>query len=160
MLTIGPGSLIAQAYRVVRRIGKGAMGTVYEAIVEATGERVALKIPHDCFRADGAALQRFVHEARATMFVRSPHVVRTMAVGRLPTGMPFLAMEYVDGISLREILYARDPGFLSGDVALMLVDQIASGLTAAHAAGVVHRRGGRDGARGLRVPRASADPVR
>ncbi|MBI5533140.1 MAG: serine/threonine protein kinase [Deltaproteobacteria bacterium] len=139
MHTIGPGSLVAQAYRVVRRIGKGGMGTVYEAIVEATGERVAIKIPHDCFRADGAALKRFVQEARATLFIRSPHVVCTMAVGRLPTGMPFLAMEYVDGISLREMVYPRGRRMLPLKVALVLIDQIASGLSAAHEAGVVHR---------------------
>ena len=134
-----PGSIIAQAYRVVRKIGSGAMGTVYEAVVVATGERVALKIPHNTFLADRSALKRFMREAQATLGIRSPFVVRTMSLGKLPTGLPFLAMEFVDGISLAELMDRYSGGPMPRGPALRLLDQIAEGLTAAHEAGVIHR---------------------
>jgi len=134
-----PGTVIAQAYRVVRKVGSGAMGTVYEAIVVATGERVALKIPHNTFLGDRHALKRFMREAQATLTIRSPFVVRTMSLGRLPNGLPFLAMEFVDGTSLAELMDRFQGGPVPRGLALRMLDQIAEGLTAAHAAGVIHR---------------------
>jgi eukaryotic-like serine/threonine-protein kinase len=139
VLPLGPGSVVAQAYELQRKIGQGAMGTVYEALVRSTGERVAVKIPHDCFRLDDSALKRFLQEARATLMIRSPYVVRTMAVGRLPSGMPFFAMEYVDGVNLRDIIHAPGEQRPGTGKALMLVEQMALGLTSAHQAGVIHR---------------------
>ncbi len=134
-----PGSVIAHAYRVMRRIGRGAMGTVVEATVIATGERVAIKIPHDCFRVDGSAVKRFMGEARATMEIRSPHIVRTLAVGRQPSGMPFMVMEYIDGVPLSHRIYPEEETRMPLDEALSIADQIAAGLQAAHDAGLVHR---------------------
>ena len=136
---IGPGSVVAQAYRVERKVGRGAMGTVFEATVIATGERVALKIPHECFLADRSALKRFMREATATLTIRSPFVIRTMAVGKLPTGMPFLAMEFVDGPSLAELMDRFAGAPMPLPLAMRLLLQLAEGLSTAHEAGVIHR---------------------
>jgi len=138
-LSIGPGSIINDSYRVVRRIAVGGMATVYEAILLATGQRVALKIPHDQFRADKDGLKRFLREARAAMAVRADNVIQIVAVGRLPNKMPFLAMEYIDGVGLRDVMYPPDDKRLSTQMAMMLVDQIAAAVSSAHAAGVIHR---------------------
>lgn len=133
------GSIVAGSFEVMRKIGAGAMGTVYEAIEIATGERVALKIPHEIFKTDRLAIKRFLREAKATLAIRSPHVVRTLSVGRLPSGIPFFAMELVQGPSLAEVMDRKDRGPVPLPTALRLIDQIAAGLTAAHEAGVVHR---------------------
>lgn len=138
-LSIGPGSIINESYRVVRRVAVGGMATVYEAILLETGQRVALKIPHDQFRADKDGLKRFLREARAAMAVRADNVIQIVAVGRLPNKMPFLAMEYIDGVGLRDVMYPPDDKRLSTQMALMLVDQIAAAVSSAHAAGVIHR---------------------
>jgi eukaryotic-like serine/threonine-protein kinase len=139
MKTLGPGSEIANAYRIVRRIAAGAMGTVFESVVIASGERVAIKIPHDSLRADPSAPTRLLREARMTVAIRSPHVVRTLAVGRLPSRMPFLVMELIDGDTLADLMNATPGKPLSVPEALTLTDQIASGLAATHHEGVVHR---------------------
>jgi eukaryotic-like serine/threonine-protein kinase len=73
------------------------------------------------------------------MAIRSPHVVRMMAVGKLPGGMPFLAMEYVQGASLQTMIYKAEQWRLPYELSLDMIDQIAIGLSAAHAAGVIHR---------------------
>ncbi|HQB46242.1 MAG TPA: serine/threonine protein kinase, partial [Polyangiaceae bacterium] len=77
MIRLEPGSIVASAFSIVRLIGSGSMGTVYEARVIETGGRVALKFPHPAFGSSKSALQRFHREAHATLAIDSPHVVRT-----------------------------------------------------------------------------------
>ena len=138
-MTIGPGTVINESYRVVRRVAIGGMATVYEAILLGTGQRVALKIPHEQFRQDKDGLRRFLREAQAAMAIRADNVVQIVAVGRLPNRMPFLAMEYIDGVGLRDVMYPPDDTRLPTRTALSLVDQIAAAIESAHAAGVIHR---------------------
>ena len=139
MSALAPGSVLAQSFEIVRRVGAGAMGTVYEAIEIASGEHVALKIPHDIFKTDRLAIKRFVREAKATLAIRSPYVVRTLCVGKLPWGVPFFAMELIQGISLADLMDRKDRGPVPLGTALRFIDQIACGLGAAHQAGVIHR---------------------
>jgi len=138
MIRLEPGSIVASAFSIVRLIGSGSMGTVYEARVIETGGRVALKFPHPAFGSSKSALQRFHREAHATLAIDSPHVVRTYAVVKLKRGMPVLVMEYVDGTELADLI-DRHEGPIPLPLVLLLVKQIAIGLSAAHGAGVIHR---------------------
>ncbi len=133
-----PGDQVGP-YRIVRKIAIGGMATVFEADVPATGERVALKVPHDSFRQDRDVLRRFMRESRAAMAIRSPHVVRILSVGKLQNNMPYLAMEYIDGLTLRDLMYGPQAQALSLDSVLTLIDQVASAIEAAHRVGVIHR---------------------
>ena len=141
MSALKPGTLVADQYRIVRKVGSGGMATIYEAKLKDTGERVALKIPFDSFRQDKGAMKRFLREARAAMAINSPNVIRTLSVGRLGNGMPILAMEYVDGIPLRDLMYDPQgtPQPMAIETTLSVVDQIASAIEAAHAVNVIHR---------------------
>ncbi len=138
MIRLEPGAIVANAFKIVRVIGSGSMGTVYEARVMETGGRVALKFPHPEFAASKAAVHRFQREAQATIDIESPYVVRTYAVARLRRGMPVLVMEYVQGTDLAEHIDNHE-GRIDVDFATLLLDQIASGLAAAHDKGVIHR---------------------
>jgi serine/threonine-protein kinase len=135
------GTIVADKYRIVRKIAAGGMATIYEAQTSSTGEKVALKIPHDSFRQDRDAIKRFLREARAAMAIESPNVVRTLSVGRLSDGMPFIAMEYIEGMPLRDLMYDTHgcPKQVAIDTTLELVDQIAAAIEAAHAVNVIHR---------------------
>jgi eukaryotic-like serine/threonine-protein kinase len=136
-----PGDLVAGRYRVVRKVAAGGMATIYEAQTEQGGETVALKIPHESFRQDRGALKRFQREARAAMAIKSPHVVRTLSVGKLANDMPFMVMEYVDGTPLRDLLYdpQGNPQPMGLETTLSIVDQIAAAVSAAHEVSVIHR---------------------
>lgn len=138
MIRLEPGSIVASAFKIVRLIGSGSMGTVYEARVLSTGGRVALKFPHPTFGTSKAAVQRFQREAQATLAIESPYVIRTYAVAKLRRGLPVLVMEYVEGIELADLIDHHE-GPIPLPLVLGLVDQMATGLSAAHAAGVIHR---------------------
>ncbi len=138
MIRLEPGSIVASAFQIVRLIGSGSMGTVYEARVMETGGRVALKFPHPVFGSSKSALQRFHREAQATLAIDSPHVVRTYAVVKLKRGMPVLVMEYVEGTELADLIDNHE-GPIPLPLVMLVVDQIAMGLSAAHEAGVIHR---------------------
>jgi serine/threonine-protein kinase len=136
-----PGSVVANSYRIVRKVASGGMASVFEANERARNRRVALKIPHEAYGQDRKMMRRFLREARATLSIRSPFVVRTLAVGKLGDGLPFLIMEYVEGTPLRDLMYdeAGEPRPMPLQQALLLLDQIACGLAAAHDVRVVHR---------------------
>jgi eukaryotic-like serine/threonine-protein kinase len=138
---LAPGSVIANRYRILRNIASGGMATVYEALEPDKKRRVALKVPHQAFVHDRRSMRRFMREARATLAIRSHHVIRTYAVGRLPSGVPFIAMEYVEGTPLRDLMYQGSAELrpMPMELALKLIDQVAAGLSAAHAVRVIHR---------------------
>ncbi len=119
-------------YRVVREIGRGAMGAVYEAQDTQLGRRVALKV----LRALGADLRtRFEREARAMAQVAHPNVVTVYDAGEAG-GHPYIGMEFVDGRPLSALLTARRDAL--PDLLHLLADT-ARGVHAAHAAGIIHR---------------------
>jgi serine/threonine protein kinase len=126
-------------YRVLREIGSGGMGTVYEAEEDATGRRVALKVLPTAY-AVGPARERFDREARVLATLDHPNVVRRLDVGA-QEGRTFFAMELVEGESLDRAIAAREGRPYDGDV-LRLAERfadVADALHAAHGAGVVHR---------------------
>src|SRR5512147_1681895 len=102
------------------------MATVYEALEPEKRRRVALKVPHPAFVCDRRSMRRFMREARATLAIRSHHVIRTYAVGTLSTGAPFIAMEYVEGTPLRDLMYQGTAQLrpMPMQLALKLIDQV------------------------------------
>ena len=127
------GTVAAGKYRIVRLLGGGAMGLVYEAENVALGKRVALKF---VAVESPAARARFHREARAVAAVESPHIVQIFDTAETAAGEPFLVMELLSGEDLAARL-GRGP--LSVVEALDMAAQALRGLKRAHAAGVVHR---------------------
>lgn len=133
------GHRILDSYEMVRVIGRGATGTVYEAKQLVTGERVAIKWMHArAFSADDSELLRFTQEARIVAALGSPHVPRAHELGRDPeTGVPFQVMELLAGEDVGSLLGRT--GALAPEAALKIAAQACEGLKAAHTAGIVHR---------------------
>ncbi|MCS6914104.1 MAG: protein kinase [Myxococcota bacterium] len=124
-------------YRLVRLVGSGSMGVVYEAVHEAIGKRVAVKVLHGPISQDPVAHERFAREARALTSSEHPGIVQIFDFGLLPEGMPYMVMEFLQGEPLS--LRLRRTGPLSSQVAMRFGRQIASALAEAHSRGVVHR---------------------
>lgn len=121
-------------YRIHSWIGSGAMAEVYLAEETETGSVVALKVlPRE--GSDDDRLRRFEREAEAVSSLRHPNIVTIHEIGR-HEDIPFIAMEYIDGWTLRELL-GRGPLDLESSIEIAL--EIARALAAAHAAGIVHR---------------------
>ncbi len=122
-------------YEIQAAIGEGGMGVVYRAVDTRLGRPVAVKL----LRADGAvsgeSRRRFVHEARAASALNHPHIITIYDIGQ-EHGVDFIAMEYVTGTSLAQVIERGRP---SVDDCLQWAIQIADALAAAHAAGIVHR---------------------
>jgi serine/threonine-protein kinase len=136
--SLEPGQVLAQRYRIQRLLGKGGMGAVYLADDEVLHELVALKVISSAFAADEQAMiARFRREAAAARKVSSPNVIRIHDLGEARPGLLYLSMEYFAGRTLSEVIVQR--GFVPLDDARDILKQIASGLDAAHQAGVVHR---------------------
>lgn len=128
-------SVIA-GFRVQSLIGAGAMGSVYLAEDTRTGEPVALKVMTPGLAEDERFRQRFLRESALAAALDDPRIVRTLGSGEAD-GLLFLAMAYVEGSDLRDIL--RREGCLETERALGLIADAAGALDAAHAAGLVHR---------------------
>jgi serine/threonine-protein kinase len=127
---------VAQRYELVRPLGHGAMATVDLAHDVELDRPVALKRLAENLARDEELRRRFVREARLAARLAHPNVVRVFDVGE-DDGRPFIAMEYVDGETLAELIARRGP--LLPAEAAGLTMQICAGLAAAHAAGLVHR---------------------
>ncbi|MFH2007535.1 MAG: serine/threonine-protein kinase [bacterium] len=130
------GSQLMDRFEVERPLGRGGMGAVYLANDKRIGERVALKVISRELAEDPAAVERFRREAGAARKITHPNVIRIHDLGE-DGGMLFLSMEYFAGQSLSELLAQRH--VLGLDEAREILRQVCDALTAAHAAGVVHR---------------------
>ncbi|MBA3261774.1 MAG: serine/threonine protein kinase, partial [Thermoleophilaceae bacterium] len=127
--------VIAQRYRVIEPIGTGGSSQVYLAHDLTLGRQVALKMLDDSAAAEGDLRRLFTKEARALAQLSHPNVVAVYDVGGAH-GQPFIAMEHVEGVSLRERI--ERTGALTLADALRLASGIAEGLDFAHSRGVVH----------------------
>ena len=123
-------------YEIIRLVGRGGMGLVYQAFDAALSRPVAIKVMADSFFARHDALQRFRREARSAAAIRDAHVVAIHAIEDAAP-RPYLVMEFVAGTSLEERL-GREGRLAWQDVA-RIGAETARGLAAAHAAGVIHR---------------------
>ncbi|GAA3775190.1 Stk1 family PASTA domain-containing Ser/Thr kinase [Microbacterium kribbense] len=130
------GRLVDGRYRVRARIARGGMATVYVATDLRLERRVALKVMHSHLSDDVVFQGRFIQEARAAARLADPHVVNVFDQGQ-DAEMAYLVMEYLPGITLRELL--RDQRRLTVEQTVTIMDAVLSGLAAAHRAGIVHR---------------------
>ena len=137
----GPDDLIGEVLldklKVLRVLGTGGMGAVYEVEHLITKHRRALKIVHDAAGASEETVERFLREASVAGTVDSPHVVETYDAGTLADGSPYALMELLEGVTLFDLITAH--GRLEPGIVCELVAQVCEGLAAAHAKGIIHR---------------------
>jgi serine/threonine protein kinase len=132
------GQVLARDYRVVRALAAGGMGSVYLVEQLSTGKQRALKVMHPQYARDEESRARFAQEARAGARIKSEHVVEVVAAGvDDETGIPWLAMELLDGEELS--LRMRRTGRLPPSEVLEIFRQLGHGLGEAHRQGLVHR---------------------
>jgi serine/threonine protein kinase len=132
-----PGDLVAKKLRIVRSLGAGGMGVVYEAEQVHLGRRVAVKVIHPSEADSTEARARFIREARAQALLPLDHIVQVLDVDTLPDGHLYMVMEYLDGRDLKRELTKRGPLPVAEAVSYLI--QACRGIAAAHAAGIVHR---------------------
>lgn len=128
--------LIADKYRLIRLLGEGAAGSVWEAENVLVGRRVAIKLLHPDLTEDAALRARFLAEARASARIAHPNVVDVFDVGR-DGERPFIVMELFLGETLEAVLETR--GAVGPAYGCELMLQVLAGLDAAHQLGIVHR---------------------
>ncbi|MBL8607792.1 MAG: serine/threonine protein kinase [Myxococcales bacterium] len=139
--SLGPlaaGAVIDDEFVVVRPLDEGGMGAVYVATQKSTAKLRALKVMHRDIVADAALKKRFEQEAKVGARVKSEHVVEVIAAGvDGPTGLPYLAMELLEGQTLRERVDVHGP--LPPPEIKDIFGELCHAMAAAHEAGVVHR---------------------
>jgi serine/threonine protein kinase len=138
LMQLGVGSVFAEDYRIVRPLGEGGMGAVYVAEQLSTGKQRALKIMRSALVTNELLRQRFAQEAKLGALVDSDHAVEVVAAGVDPSsGIPWLAMELLKGETLAERIGRGGP--LGVAEVAEVIAQLCHALSAAHAAGIVHR---------------------
>ncbi len=134
---LASGRLAGTPYLVVRRVGRGGMGEVYEVEHAELGRRVALKVLHREHHDRPDLAARLREEARLLGRLRHPNLVEVFDLGVTADGRPWFAMPLLHGRDLREEVLRAGP--LAAEAAVALVAQALDGLSVAHAAGLVHR---------------------
>jgi tRNA A-37 threonylcarbamoyl transferase component Bud32 len=131
------GDVIDGKYELVRLIGEGGMGEVYEARHRVLTKRVAIKFLHGGLAENEQARRRFMQEAKAAASIGSDHIVQVIDVGDAEDGSPYLVMELLEGTELKDEMIRNGP--FEPARAAELAIQLCSALGAAHALGIVHR---------------------
>ncbi|MEU8468334.1 Stk1 family PASTA domain-containing Ser/Thr kinase [Streptomyces sp. NPDC029006] len=130
------GQLLDGRYRVDARVAAGGMATVYRALDTRLDRVLALKVMHPALAADGSFVERFIREAKSVARLDHPNVVQVFDQGT-DGSYVYLAMEYVAGCTLRDVL--RERGAVQPRAALDVLEPVLAALGAAHRAGFVHR---------------------
>ena len=133
------GSIIADRYHVLRKLGEGGMGQVYLAEHVKMGRKSAVKVMNPAMVKDADAISRFNREASNASKINNPHVADIYDFGETPEGMIYLAMEFVDGPSLTKLIEDQGAATLPTARTAAIVRQTAEALAAAHDMGIVHR---------------------
>ena len=131
------GALLGGRYRIDRPLGSGAMGSVYSAVQDGLGRKVAIKVLHGNLAADRDAVVRFQREAQSAAALGHPNIVQVIDFLWPQNEPPFLVMEQLEGRPLSEAI--RAAGKMDSTRIARIARQVASALEAAHAAGIVHR---------------------
>jgi Tfp pilus assembly protein PilF len=131
------GSIVADRYHIIQQLGAGGMGRIYLAEHVKMGRRSAIKVLHPAMAADAEAIARFNSEAANASRIDHPNVAPIYDFGETSDGLLYLAMQYIEGTTLSEIL--KTNGALPPLRALDITRQVAEGLYAAHTLGIVHR---------------------
>jgi serine/threonine-protein kinase len=131
------GSIVADRYHVLKKLGEGGMGQVYLAEHVKMGRKSALKVMHPSMKADVDAISRFNREAANASRIAHPNVASVYDFGETSEGIIYLAMEFVDGPPLTSVI--EQQGALPPKRAADIVRQAADALAVAHDMGIVHR---------------------
>ncbi len=131
------GAVLLGKYRIEAVLGRGGMGVVARATHLHLGEQVAIKFLRRDTASDAEAAQRFLREAQAAVRLKSEHVARVIDVGTLDGQVPYMVMEYLEGVDLDQML--EQSGTLGPGLAVDFVVQACAALAEAHAQGIVHR---------------------
>ncbi len=131
------GVVVDGRYRIMRVLGEGTMGVVYEAVQLSLKRPVALKVIRDELGRDPIASARFLREARMLTCINHPNIVEVLDHGEMPDGSLYIVMELLRGNTLDALL--EHEGVFSPERATTIALQLADALTAAHAQGIVHR---------------------
>ena len=135
--SLAPGTLLNDTYRVIRFIGRGGMGEVYEIAHARLSGRYAAKVLTQQIPATDEIISRFRREAQITSALRHPNIVQVMDFNWTSHGRPFLVMEYLEGVHLGRVIHAEGPLTLAR--VLQIVGPVVSALGAVHRSGVIHR---------------------
>src|SRR6185503_9036892 len=130
-----PGAVVLDKYEILRLLGRGGMGQVYLAKDRQLERLIALKTLSRDFNSDEEYKARFMREARMASALNHPNILTVYEVGSIDETL-FIATEYVEGQTLRQIMDTRPLGL---NDALEVAIQVARGLSAAHEAGIIHR---------------------
>ncbi len=133
---IQEGTLVDDKYRIIRRVASGGMGAVYEVLHERIGRRMAMKFILPELAANAEVSQRFEIEARAASAIGHENIVEITDMGTTGDGLPFLVMEYLEGIDLAELLERFEVGVAR---TVHIVEQVLAALEAAHEQRIIHR---------------------
>jgi serine/threonine-protein kinase len=136
-MSLAAGQIIEGKYRIVRVLGVGGMGSVYEGENTRIHRRVAIKVLHASVAQKGDFVQRFEREAQAAGRIGSQHIVEVLDLGNLPSGDRFMVMEFLEGEPLTNRIKRK--GRLAPQECAFLAAQLLNGLAAAHQAGIIHR---------------------
>jgi tRNA A-37 threonylcarbamoyl transferase component Bud32 len=128
---------LAPEFEILRVLGRGSVATAYLAREPVLRRLVTIKVPRPSIAEDPRVRHRFEREARAAARVRHPSAATVHRVGQLPDGTPFIVLEYVDGMTLDDVLRAEGPFPVAVGVEILV--QVAAALREAHNSGVVHR---------------------
>ena len=131
------GQILAEKYRIDERLSGGGMGTVYRGTHILMDKTVAIKVLLPSLAADEKIVARFSREARAASKISHPHALSVTDFGESENGVVFLVMEYLSGLTLKQLIRQEGPMPLPRTVELLR--QVGGALDAAHAEGVVHR---------------------
>ncbi|MEO8899979.1 MAG: serine/threonine-protein kinase [Polyangiaceae bacterium] len=136
-MSLEVGQLVDNKYRIIRMIGEGGMGAVFEGENVRINRRVAIKILHAAFAGNAEVMQRFEREAQAAGRIGNDHILEVLDLGVLPDGDRYIIMEFLEGEPLSSRI--KDRGRMMPYELAPLMRQVLEGLGAAHAAGIIHR---------------------
>ena len=137
LTNIGPGNMLGNRFEILSELGAGGMGVVFKARDNELNELVALKmLKHDAFAGDTKGLENLKGELKMARKISHPNVLRTFDFGDAD-GFPFISMEFVRGVTLKDLL--EQSGRLPLSAGLHMARQLCRGLEAAHGQSVLHR---------------------
>ncbi len=131
------GISLDNKFKILRLIGRGGMGEVFEAEHVGLGKRVAIKLMLEKYSGDGEAVARFTREAHAASRIGNPHIIDVSDIGTAPDGRAFVVMELLQGSPLSTVIETGGP--MPPQRAMHIMRQVLRAVGAAHAKGIVHR---------------------
>ncbi|HVU01884.1 MAG TPA: serine/threonine-protein kinase [Polyangiaceae bacterium] len=136
-MSLEPGQILEGKYRILRLLGEGGMGAVFEGENVRIQRRVAIKVVHAAFASNADVVARFQREAQAAGRIGNDHILEVLDLGSLPDGSHFMVLEFLDGEPLSKRVERL--GKMTPAQVAPLARQMLKGLAAAHGAGIVHR---------------------